>query len=61
MSTKADRIKEAIESIKGIVEDLKSDVAGYTVQTTDDDQSLEYEIFTLQLRYKRGRKRKEPV
>ena len=60
MTTRADRIKEAIENIKGIVEDLKSDIAGYNIQTTDDDQSPEYEILTLQLRYKNmGKKSKE--
>lgn len=56
MSTKDDRIKEAIENIKGIVEDLKSDIAGYNFQTNDDVQNLDYEIFTVQLRYKKQRK-----
>jgi len=53
MSTRADRIREAIDNIKGIVEDLKSDIADYNSQTAEDDQ---YEIFTLQLRYKKQRK-----
>lgn len=58
MSTKIERVKEAIENIKGIVEDLKSDITGYNFQTTDDEWSPDYEIFTIQLRYKKHGKEK---
>ena len=59
MSTKADRIREAIEDLKGIVEDLKSDIAEYNIQTNDDVQDLDYEIFTIQLRYKKHGKKEQ--
>lgn len=54
MSTRMDRIRDTIENIKGIVEDLKSDINQYNYEVNDDDWLPDsYEIFTIQFRYKK--------
>lgn len=54
MSDRMGRIREAIENIKGIIEDLKDDIEGYNFDINPDDwQPSKYEIATFQIKFQK--------